>query len=90
MRDVDERTRMRFGEQGELGELWRRAGLDEVEEGEIVVSAEYESFEDLWEPFTLGVGPAGGYAASLDPERQEALRDRVPPAAGPCPTAPSS
>jgi SAM-dependent methyltransferase len=71
---VDERTRMRFGRDGELGELWRQAGLAEVEEGEIVVSAEYEDFDDLWDPFTTGVGPAGRYAASLDPERQEALR----------------
>jgi SAM-dependent methyltransferase len=71
---VDERTQMRFGRDGELGELWRQAGLAEVEEGEIVVSAEYEDFEDLWAPFTAGVGPAGRYAASLDPERQEGLK----------------
>lgn len=71
---VDERTRMRFGRNGELGELWRQAGLAEVEEGEIVVSAEYEGFDDLWEPFAVGVGPAGGYATSLDSERQEALK----------------
>ena len=70
---VDERRRMRFGRAGELGELWRQTGLLDVEEGEIVVSAEYEDFDDLWEPFTLGVGPAGSYAASLDAERQEAL-----------------
>jgi hypothetical protein len=65
---------MRFARHGELGELWRQAGLAEVEEGEIVVSAEYEDFDDLWEPFTVGVGPAGRYAASLDPGRQQALR----------------
>jgi SAM-dependent methyltransferase len=71
---VDERTGMRFGRRGELGELWRQAGLAEVEEGEIVVSAEYESFDDLWDPFPAGVGPAGGYAASLDQDGQEALK----------------
>ena len=73
IRAIDERREMRFRRRGELGDLWRQAGLDRVEEGAIVVSAEYESFEDLWEPFTLGVGPAGGYAASLDRDRQEAL-----------------
>jgi hypothetical protein len=71
---IDERKEMRFRHGGELGALWRQAGLEEVEEGELVVSAEYASFDDLWEPFTAGVGPAGGYAVSLDPERQEALR----------------
>ncbi|MGH3011071.1 MAG: class I SAM-dependent methyltransferase [Gaiellaceae bacterium] len=72
---ADERTQMRLGHTGELGQLWRRAGLDEVEEGEIVVSAEYEGFDDLWAPFTLGVGPAGRYAACLDPEGRDALED---------------
>lgn len=71
---VDERMRMRFGRDGQLGELWRQTGLEEVETGEIVVSAEYEGFDDLWEPFTAGVGPAGGYATSLDPKRREALQ----------------
>ena len=28
-----------------------------------------------WEPFTLGVGPAGGYAASLDATQQARLRE---------------
>ncbi len=71
---ADERTRMRFARRGELGDFWREAGLEDVEEGEIGVSAEYDGFDDLWEPFTAGVGPAGGYATSLDPERREALR----------------
>jgi SAM-dependent methyltransferase len=71
---VDERGRMRFGRSGELAALWEEAGLAQVESGEIVVSAGYEGFDDLWEPFTRGVGPAGGYATSLDPGRREALR----------------
>ena len=72
--DVDERTRMRFAAKGGLAELWRRVGLEEVEDGEIVVTAEYESFDDLWEPFTQGVGPAGAYASSLARDRQELLK----------------
>jgi SAM-dependent methyltransferase len=71
----DERSRMRFGGEGGLGELWRAADLEDVEDGAIVVSASYESFDDLWEPFTLGVGPAGAYTASLEPESRTALRD---------------
>jgi SAM-dependent methyltransferase len=71
---ADERSRMRFGGRGELAALWRGAGLGDVEDGEIVVAAEYESFDDLWEPFTLGVGPAGAYAAALAPELQGRLK----------------
>ena len=39
------------------------------------MSLEHETFEQWWEPFTKGVGPAGSYAAGLDPERQAALRE---------------
>ena len=71
---MDEGARMPFGRRGELAELWRRAGLREVEDGELVVAAAYDGFDDLWAPFTAGVGPAGAYAAALDDERREALR----------------
>jgi SAM-dependent methyltransferase len=71
----DERTRMRFGERNELAELWEGAGLREVEGGEIVVSVSYEDFDDLWMPFLGGVGPAGDFAVSLEPDTQDALRE---------------
>jgi SAM-dependent methyltransferase len=72
--EADERTSMRFDEEGELAEFWQQAGLREVEGGAIVVSAPYDSFDDLWAPFRSGVGPAGAHAASLPPAAQEALR----------------
>ena len=72
--EADERTAMRFDEEGELAGFWRRAGLRDVEEGAIVVTASYESFDDLWEPFRAGVGPAGAHAASLPLPAQEELR----------------
>jgi SAM-dependent methyltransferase len=71
----DERTRMRFGEPKEVVRLWEGAGLRGVEGGEIVVSASYEDFDDLWEPFLAGVGPGGDFTASLDPDTQAALRE---------------
>jgi SAM-dependent methyltransferase len=61
---------------GHLRELFEAAGLTKVEETELTASVEHPSFEDWWEPFTLGVGPAGSYAAGLDPERQAELRER--------------
>ena len=71
----DERTRMRFGEPGELAELWEGAGLRDVEHGQMVVSAAYQDFDDLWAPFLAGVGPAGDFAASLEPDAQAAMRE---------------
>ena len=70
----DEGATMRFSRRGELGELFGRCGLERVETGELVVGADYEDFDDLWSPLPSGLGPSGAYCASLDPERQEALR----------------
>lgn len=71
----DERTKMAFDEEGELAELWRRVGLENVEEGALVVSADYEGFEALWEPFEAGVGPSGAYAAGLPAAARAVVRD---------------
>jgi hypothetical protein len=62
--------------EGHLGELFRAAGLGDVEEGEVSVELEHPTFEEWWEPFTLGVGPAGAYARSLDADGLAALRER--------------
>jgi SAM-dependent methyltransferase len=64
-----------FGKLEELDALWRALGLEDVEVGPLEVYCEYEDFDELWGSFLLGVGPAGKYAVSLPPERQEALRE---------------
>ena len=61
--------------EGHLAELFRAAGLWEVEESVLSVSVEHQSFEEWWEPFELGVGLAGAYLAGLDEERQAELRE---------------
>jgi len=61
--------------QGHLAELFRKAGLREVEEITVTATIEHASVEDWWEPFTLGVGPAGAFVARLDPDQQARLRD---------------
>ena len=64
--ETDERTTMGFDEPGELDALWRKAGLRDVQDGEIVVSVSYSSFEELWESLHFRcVGPAGAYATAL-------------------------
>jgi hypothetical protein len=42
----------------------------------LTVQTRYRSFEEWWEPFTLGVGPAGDYVQGLDVERRAELHDR--------------
>jgi SAM-dependent methyltransferase len=62
--------------EGNLTVLFEQAGLLEVEESALSLSVEHPTFEEWWEPYTLGVGPAGAYVAGLDPEQQAELRER--------------
>ena len=67
---------------GDLGERFRRAGLDDVEESSVEARVDYAGFDDFWQPFTFGVGPVGQYLTALPTERQaqlrEACRERLP------------
>jgi SAM-dependent methyltransferase len=70
--------------EGHLAHLCAEAGLTQVESGSLAVDVGIETFADWWEPFTLGVGPAGAYVAALDDAGRERLtaqyQQRMPPA----------
>ncbi len=74
--DVEDESQLPGVREGHLASLFRDARLRDVEDTELRVSVEYESFEEWWEPFTGGVGPAGSFVLRLDPERQTTLRER--------------
>ncbi len=73
--EVEDESELAGAREGHLTELFEAAGLHEIEETHLAVSVEHPTFEDWWELFTLGVGPAGSYAARLDPGRQAQLRE---------------
>ena len=73
--DVEDESKLVGGRPGHLSELFRSAGLHGIEETGLSISVRHPSFEEWWEPFTLGVGPAGDYVGSLDAQRREELRD---------------
>jgi hypothetical protein len=62
--------------EGHLGELFASAGLTSIEETTVEASIRFQTFDEWWEPFTLGVGPAGVYAQTLDEQARERLRAR--------------
>lgn len=65
---------LRGAREGELLELARAAGLADPRQEVLTVHLTFDSFEEWWEPFALGVGPAGGYVARLDAAGLVALR----------------
>lgn len=71
---ADEGVVMRWCGDGDLGRLWRLAGLRDVRFGALVVRASYADFDDLWSPFPTGVAPSGAFCKTLHEEPRAALR----------------
>jgi SAM-dependent methyltransferase len=61
---------------GHLAQLFSQAGLSITRDTTLTVGVSHSTFEEWWQPFTLGVGPAGAYVASLDEDHRAALRER--------------
>lgn len=78
-RDLDPATTDESGlpgaRAGDLSRLFAAARLTRAEATTLTVQVPHATFEDWWEPFTLGVGPAGAYVASLTPLRRAELRE---------------
>jgi SAM-dependent methyltransferase len=88
VRELDPQARDESGlpgvREGHLAELFRQAGLGDIQPGSISTAVGFDSFEQWWAPYTLGVGPAGSYVAGLEDRDREALeracRARLPEA----------
>lgn len=72
--DAPAETNLRFGEPGELADLFRRVGLVDVDERALDLRVSYATFDELWTSYLAAVGPAGVYCASLDDAHREAVR----------------
>lgn len=73
----DESIRFRFWRPPTMASLFGAAGLADVRTDALTIPTDFAGFDDLWQPFLGGVGPAPGYVAGLEPARREALRARL-------------
>lgn len=62
--------------EGQLTALLTAAGLRDVHGAVLTVRVEHPSFDEWWEPFTRGVGPAGAHVQRMAPADRDALRAR--------------
>jgi SAM-dependent methyltransferase len=74
--DLHDEGELPGAREGHLAHLLTDAGLTDVRSTSLVVELEHPSFDDWWQPFTAGVGPAGAYVATLDSASRRALRER--------------
>jgi SAM-dependent methyltransferase len=72
--DAHDESGLAGSRSGHLVELLEEAGADGVEGGAVSVTLDFATFDEWWEPFTLGVGPAGAYVAGLDEAGRDELR----------------
>ncbi|HJS97249.1 MAG TPA: methyltransferase domain-containing protein [Solirubrobacteraceae bacterium] len=73
--DVEDESELAGAREGHLAELMRTAGASDVRETALAVDVAHSSFDEWWDPFLLGVGPAGKYVSKLDATQQARLRD---------------
>jgi SAM-dependent methyltransferase len=76
---MDEGIRFPLCRPEALVELFASAGLEPVEVTAIDIPTPFASFEDYWQPFLGGQGPAPAYAVSLDETARARLRDCIRP-----------
>ncbi len=73
--ELDEGIRFPFCTQIGLETLCNDAGLSDAVIMPIEISTAFPSFEDFWQPFELGAGPAPGYYVGLDTSQQIKLQE---------------
>jgi len=82
--DAHDESQLAGARRGHLVELFERAGLHDVTESVLTVRVKYQRMEQWWQPFTLGVGPAGAYVAKLTDQQRAELAAKcaelLPPA----------
>jgi SAM-dependent methyltransferase len=75
--EAEDEKHMPLCRAGELQQLWNDAGLADIEEQPLEIATRFKSFDDYWQPFLAGQGPAGARVARLSPERRLELRDKI-------------
>jgi SAM-dependent methyltransferase len=73
---ADDESGLAGAREGHLAGLFAQAGLDAIRASTLTVRVGQADFASWWEPFTLGVGPAGAYLAALDDDHRNALREQ--------------
>lgn len=74
---LDEGIRFPLCRPEALERLFTDAGLEEVVVKPIDIPTSFANFDDYWQPFLGGQGPAPAYAMSLEETARARLRDRI-------------
>jgi SAM-dependent methyltransferase len=74
---LDEGARFPVCRKDALVELFRNAGLRDIRCEPIEIATDFSSFEEYWQPFQGGSGPAPSYVASLEEDLRAELANEL-------------
>ena len=63
-----------YGSAEALSDLWKGAGLTDIEVTDLTMPCKFSSFDELWQRYLTGEGPPGAYMAGLSADRREAVK----------------
>lgn len=75
--DLDEGRRFPICRPESLTEVFRTAGLEDVEVRALDIETRFQGFDDYWQPFLGRQGPAPSYVSTLGDDRRARLRERL-------------
>ena len=73
----DEGRRFPLCSPAALRTLFEASGLTQVDTGAVEIETRFADFDDYWEPFLRGTGPAPAFVAALAPPARHDLRERL-------------
>jgi len=76
-KELDEGVRFPLCKEGRLESLVAETGLRDVEAKPIEVETVFQDFDDYWNPFLGGIGPAGTYTMNLDQNSRDKLEEKL-------------
>ena len=75
--DLDEAPRFPICNPDALRNIFQSTGLKQVETRAVDVDTHFQDFDDYWDPFLGGQGPAPTYVMSLSEEQRIQLRGKI-------------
>ena len=58
-----------------ISDLWKDAGLSDIEVTDLTMECLFSSFDELWQRYLTGEGPPA-YMAGLSADRRDAVKER--------------
>jgi SAM-dependent methyltransferase len=75
--DFDEGRRFPICQERRLEALFQESGMKQIETTAVQITTRFENFDDYWQPFLGGVGPAPSYTMSLAQANRKALEEKL-------------